>query len=696
MLYFVEFLTLRVWLFSVLPEILRNRRSKRPLGACQFIDATRPGIFAASACTFLLPGLSVSRLSFRLIDVRDEAGLLSRLTIPYLDLQEVQNDAASEPEFCSFAESAGIDRLRSYALKSLVTASLTDRQTLWRVMFVIRVCAWSMRKQKSSDAVVFLESRAWFSSIRRYAQKNGIRAISVTPSLNWRKLPFRLMPPRCMWMLRALRDRVFHLRFGVAGLSQPKADGNPGQAKLATDYWGYFNLKKPECYSDLFFWQKSQLPGRSILLTLSLPADPIDEQRASELSVLGIRAVALNSQSSATPTIPLFTYLPSLTSSHIVTRTPGRPRERKWIDRQKAEYWMVRDYWTELFRRENVRVFTSWYRYDGTHCAIGDAIRSVGGIMTIYQRACQPDAGPEVAIDTDVAFAYAPFDAEVERRSQSTIRYHVSVGYFGDHRFPLLRKPAAEVRSRLASHGARFVIAFFDENSNPDARWNTGQRFQAENYEFLLEKLLADPTLGLVFKPKMPSTLRRRLGPVSLLLEKALSTGRCFLYEEGTVQGSHPPAGAAMAADIAIHGHLCAATAGLEAALAGTPTLLLDREGWQISDMYQLGEGSVVFQSWPQLWSAVNEHRNHASIPGFGDWSPMLDTFDPFRDGRGAERLGTYLSWLLDGLNNGRDRDSVMAEAAERYSARWGADKVVEIGGFAKMYDRPKEMTSEP
>ena len=57
----------------------------------------------------------------------------------------------------------------------------------------------------------------------------------------------------------------------------------------------------------------------------------------------------------------------------------------------------------------------------------------------------------------------------------------------------------------------------------------------------------------------------------------------------------------------------------------------------------------------------------------------MLDELDPFRDGRAAERMGTYLQWLLEGFRAGLDRETVMADAAERYTAAWGKDKVMQV-----------------
>jgi hypothetical protein len=116
----------------------------------------------------------------------------------------------------------------------------------------------------------------------------------------------------------------------------------------------------------------------------------------------------------------------------------------------------------------------------------------------------------------------------------------------------------------------------------------------------------------------------------------------------------------------------------LEAALAGVPTLLLDREGWQFESLDRLRTGRVVFKTWAGLWEACTQHwTGPGGLTGFGDWSSILDELDPFRDGCAGKRMGTYIKWMLDGLRNGFDRETVMAEAAERYCASWGHDKVI-------------------
>jgi hypothetical protein len=331
----------------------------------------------------------------------------------------------------------------------------------------------------------------------------------------------------------------------------------------------------------------------------------------------------------------------------------------------------------DLFRQLNAQVHVTWYNVDEEHAVITDAMHQLGGVSAIYQRSLELVPAPEAATSADVVFRFSGFNAGSEVAGGSRMGYRVVTGYLGDHRFGLLRGDAAAIRADLRNNGAEFIMAYFDENSAADERWHGGHHMQRENYAFLLEKVLEHEWFGLVLKPKLPGTLRSRLGPVAGLMAQAIRTGRCFLFEGGRLHSKFPPAAAALVADIAVHGHFFAATAGLEAALAGVPTLLVDREGWPNHPLYGLGAGQVVFRDWNDLWTAVGAHRHsRGGLPGFGDWSTMLDQLDPFRDGRASERMGQYLQWLLNGLKQGLNRDMALAQAAERYAVIWGHDKV--------------------
>ena len=229
---------------------------------------------------------------------------------------------------------------------------------------------------------------------------------------------------------------------------------------------------------------------------------------------------------------------------------------------------------------------------------------------------------------------------------------------------------ARELRKKLYNQGAKKIISFFDQSKEIK-----------NNYTFWFAKILNEDWLGLIIKPKKPGSLREDLGSVSKLMDEAIATGRCHIFLDSeqfsTKNFKNPPAEAAIASDIAIHDNLAAGTAGIEAALTGTPTLMFDSNGWDRSQIYKLGLGKVVFKDWETLWDALMDHWKKKPIQGFGDWSPILDNLDPFRDGKAAYRMTTYLNWLLEGFNQGRDRETILSDTAERYSQKWGADKIV-------------------
>lgn len=697
---FVEFLTVRAWCCSILPYLVAMRLRQKSVGRCCYvIDGTRAG-YAIARATRWMSGLTVEPLQFRLLDVRDDRGLLLRLRIAYQDLGEVLQEIAAHPAFRrALAGELGTERFPAYIAKALSAISFTDRQTLWRALVTIQVCAWHKRQAKiPGSAVYFLERRVWWNAIARYAMRVGITAIPLSRAIDPRAWARRLITPE-------LKRLLYHLQAeGILGTRRIPSrhhvrlkaalDGSR-RAQLAVEYYGSLNLDHPARHSDLFFWRFSTIVARDVIVTFNIEAHPLDARKLDELHRHGMNAVAMRPRVRIAPEARVF--LPRLRGQRgdwpKTAELPGG-LEGRWFREQMRKYYREeRAFWAEFFEAARVKIYVSWFRYTQTHCAIADALKRVGGISAIYQRAHESFPSAETAVATDVFFAYSPAMADIERRSGSQIPYLVATGYLGDYRFPLAREEAQRVRGAMQRQGAQRILAFADENSLDDERWHTGHSVERESYAFLLERVLAESWLGLAIKPKAPSSLRRRLGPVAELLKRAEATGRCVVFEEGPLQGASPPAVAALAADLMIHGHLNAATAGLDAALAGVPTVLMDRLGWSISPLYRLGVGRVVFTEWASLWKACLEHWNRpGGIPGFGDWSDMLDELDPFRDGRAAERMGAYLGWLLEGFQGGLDRGTVMADAAERYSARWGKDKIAHVNcttGMAETARRP-------
>src|SRR5438034_1128780 len=354
-----------------------------------------------------------------------------------------------------------------------------------------------------------------------------------------------------------------------------------------------------------------------MLIFFEIAHDPLNEAKLAELAKHGMNSVALRPQASTLRETLPFEYRPRLRGPEgDVFLSGGRAdAESGWLMQQCSSYFAVREYWRQFFLVNSIKLYVVWYRLHEKQDAVNDALRSVGGISAIYERSVELHASPLQAAAVDIAFGFGRYGGEVHRRSGSDILYYVTTGYLGDHRISLLRGLAQGLKRDLRKNGGEYIISFFDENSGDDSRWHTGHQLQRDNYAFLLEKLLDDPTLGVVFKPKVPKTLRRRLGPVAELLARTEATGRCY-----------------------------------------------------------------AFTQWDELWNAVVEHRKKpGNVAGFGDWSPMLNELDPFRDGRAANRMGTYIQWLLEALRAGVNRENAMADAAERYCKAWGHDKVVQF-----------------
>lgn len=630
------------------------------------------------------------KFNFKLIDVKDEEGNLLRLRVAYKDLAEVQKDIMQEKSFKEMLNKKYKDNLPLFLVKQIAIIDLYSGKTIWRALLLIQIVVWWLRKEEkqNSNVVLFLNKRAWFKNIRKYGLKYNLTVISAFDlPINLKRI-FTLLSSMCIKKLKEFSPyfspsgfRYLIMKLMSNEKKRKRSSILNNLPKICVQYYGHLNLNHKELHSDLFFSSHTHNLNEHILLSFDLgKSDPLDTTKIEELSKHNVSSIAMSFGSTVSTNSEVFHFTPKINCKN-VSKSYSQYSNKKWFKNQISLYRDRYNFWHSFFLQTKTNVYVSWYKYDSTHCVITDVLRDLGGISTIYQRAFEEFPSAETMITADIVFGFSKIGCEVESKSRSVIPFYVITGYLGDFRFPLLKKQSQNIRNKLMSNGAKKIITYFDEGSAADERWHTGHNFMRYNYKFLLEKLLENPEIGLIFKPKTPFSLRSRLGEVLNLLEEAEKTGRCYIFESGKLAGSFPPAIASIASDVTIHGHLCAATAGLEAALSGAPTILMDREGWPKSKLYNLELGKVVFNKWDTLWDALQEHMNSVNgMPGFGDWSSMIDELDPFRDGKASDRMGTYLKWILEGFKDKKSRDNILADAAERYCKKWGYDKVVSIG----------------
>jgi hypothetical protein len=565
----------------------------------------------------------------------------------------------------------------------------------------VNVVSWSQRTRAQGlcdPAIFFIARTPWHQQLKEYAKRQGVTLGGY--GFSWP------MPKIQVWNLwrigilmarRLVTGRMPVKTFAETPLRPSSADGQAGPAHtIGVAYHGKGVTFDPSKNSDLFWIPFAKLqPGQCMAYLLG-PEDPLDEEKFAALQQASIRAVAKNESASRSSRVPVWgrdtDILGLLLEFMQVVTLVARAMATGWTHlganlwiASKSLYFVSRyKDWRRFFANFNVKLTVDYSDWDKDRLPANQAIADLGGLSVSYQLADESTAAVLRARAVDVHFSFSPTLAETERQSGSDIDQFVAVGYVHDHAFSPVRCRASQLRRRLTDRGARFIISFFDENSGSDKRKLVSHEYRAENYRYLLAKLFTEPDLGLIFKPKKPMTLRQRLGPVAGMLDKALATGRCFVFEEGILATPVLPCEASQAADVAI-GLLSGTTTALESALAGTPALLLDREGLPFHPLYALGEGRVVFQDWDSLWEVLSAYRNDPVLaPGFGDWSPVLHRMDPFRDGKAAARIGTYISWLAEGLAQGLSREEAMERARQRYVAIWGSDKVIDLSVKAR------------
>lgn len=706
--YYTEHLTFYSWVFSIFIFFLKNRQGfPGPSCTLYYFDSSRLGRLVARCISWLV-NVRSEELDFSISHFRDEEGTLFWKKMMF-DLPEVQEAVKHNREFQRAVQIYGTEnQLGAYLYKQITSCDLIHEQlfVLTKLLFLIKVVALR-EKSNNSEPVLFLQERPWFNEIEKYARKSKLTLFRIKEvHFDIKNLPLRSHRLKTFVKTIIYYGRIikYYLRrsrkkndgssvFARTRQFQRKNDLTP---KMAVEYYGNLNLNNPEQFSELFFYSTSKLSGENILLYFNVPFMPVTNEIYETLKEHKVSAVAMNRLAALTPEVPVFQPRRKNSLFNIETMSQN-VLNQKWLDYNIRTYRKQLSYWSEFFVQNNIKMHVAWFKFNSEHYAILDALKANDGIGIMYQRSFEHFPVAWAAHSADVYFGFSQSQAHLGQDKSSVIPYYVVTGYLGDYRFETVRTKAAEIRNRLKARGAEKILAYFDENCIRQSKWDTGYKIMLDSYAFLFKKIIDHPWLGLILKPKVPSTLRKVLSPIAELLAKAEKTGRCILLGEGTFHHtSYPPAIVSLGADIAIHGFFSAATAGIESALTGTPTLYLDAEGYPANALTKLGYGRVIFKNWDDLWRTLTDHwKTPQGVPGFADWSCVIDEVDPFRDGRAAERMGMYLQWLMEGFKDKLPRETVLADAAERYAKIWGKDKIFSVNfNHQNQFYSPAEVKS--
>jgi len=540
----------------------------------------------------------------------------------------------------------------------------------------------------AGDMIVVSEGGIGGLAVRRYAARYGIecvivgsgglRLVSRALAAVWR----RVLGTRRVKADDPSKDEDMQGVERTVRLSD--RPGEPVRPAIATWYSGRGLGLDAGRRSDLFWLVGSRIPSERVLVYFSRTDLPMTETLASDLTAASVAAVALEPGLAARS--GLSGWRPGSCAMRLRMRAIGHLlggallsllRFRVpdgWVFAHLVDFVWTYGYWYEFLRKYGVKVSISSYDFSRHHIALNHALHDLGGVSLAYQYSHTVIPSISTSMVADILFCFGRHYVEIYRESRSTSRYLVMNGYPTDLAFRSAEHSASTLRATLEDRGAEFCITVFDEGSS-DRRVSLMRNDDTRSlYSFFLDWASEDPSLGLVFKPKHPRSLRARLGPITERLDEAIATGRCIMLDSGPYATESYPCEAAFASDVVV-GLLSGGTATLEAALAGVPTVLLNEHG--IFSSQRVERETNVFTDICGLRRSLEAWRAEVDdqVTALG-WERK---YIAHSDGKAAQRIGEYIANLSDALAAGASSEDAIDSANRAHMAEWGEGTVVPL-----------------
>jgi hypothetical protein len=343
--------------------------------------------------------------------------------------------------------------------------------------------------------------------------------------------------------------------------------------------------------------------------------------------------------------------------------------ERKWKTLMLLQLQISYELWKNVFQQLGIKLLISMSDIDYMNAAktmAADFSNGVvlGGLLSNI---------PLYTVSTErfyhVAFAWGPhFHSHIFGRYP--YRTVVVTGYYLDYKFKDHNAKASVIRGKYPD---KFIVTFMDNSFYQDVAYSA-ETIQTV-YKLFFDIIDSYPQVIFFVKTKRAEVFNkaRKLVPAinNYIRHDKLVP---FINDPDTNQ-PYKPACVALASDLVIG--LGISSAATESQFAGVPSFHFDLASTANNQFARKGLGTVVFQSVKSMRKAIERQINRETALSFEKIDRCYNDLDPFRDGRAAERIGTYLKWLLDGFTAGLSSEAAMANAAERYCSEWGYDKII-------------------
>jgi hypothetical protein len=283
-----------------------------------------------------------------------------------------------------------------------------------------------------------------------------------------------------------------------------------------------------------------------------------------------------------------------------------------------------------------------------TYNSFADAMQLVApdlNVTTIaYQYSNMAFVSPLMMSTADKFLIFSDMYKALYKTDGIAPQQFLPTGYLYDGVANLVREKARKHREALSRAGAKFIVCYFDESVQHD-RWGfVSKDDHLAEHHALANTVLTDSTFGVVVKSQFIFNSPSRLYPKDDIIRAAKATGRYLELMEGVHRNDIYPTEAALVADLCIS-HKFGATAALESAIAGVRTVLLDTYGTKTLWDHVYSQADIEYENMDSLIGAIIRYRaGNVAERTLGDWTPILQYFDPYLDGKAVERLRREIS----------------------------------------------------
>jgi hypothetical protein len=292
---------------------------------------------------------------------------------------------------------------------------------------------------------------------------------------------------------------------------------------------------------------------------------------------------------------------------------------------------------------QKVRAFMTAENYHITP----SAMNLIGPNMNVhtfsYQYSNMSEIGPQMMSTADTMCSFSPLFHERWSNNGIQPKSFIDVGYIFDSSFSLVAERASELRKQLENNGSQFTICYFDESVQNDKYGCISINDHYNEILSLVKLVIQDSSIAVIVKSQFQQNSPSVLFQGYKIIESATDSGRWFELCHGNFRNNNFPAEAAMASDIVIS-HAVGATAGLEAAWAGSRCILLNPYDMQGSNVEIFKKADILYNNMDSALNAVSFFRQGRNeYQNLGNWEAIIDLFDSYRDGRSSNRMRALL-----------------------------------------------------